>query len=48
VTSRFAFGANWVRLLRVLDDERIKSGEKSLMDMLGEDDLAGKTFLDIG
>jgi len=46
--NRFAFGANWARFLSVLDNDRITSAEKSLQCMLGEIDLRGKTFLDIG
>jgi 2-polyprenyl-6-hydroxyphenyl methylase/3-demethylubiquinone-9 3-methyltransferase len=46
--ERFAFGANWSRFLRVLDEERIVQATDSLKDMLEVDDLNGKTFLDIG
>ena len=46
--QRFEFGANWVRFLEVLNDERIAQAEKSLCDMLGVSDLLGKSFLDIG
>jgi 2-polyprenyl-6-hydroxyphenyl methylase/3-demethylubiquinone-9 3-methyltransferase len=46
--GRFAFGENWRRFLSVLDDERIGEAERSLRDMLGQDDLAGLSFLDIG
>jgi 2-polyprenyl-6-hydroxyphenyl methylase/3-demethylubiquinone-9 3-methyltransferase len=46
--ERFAFGANWSRFLRVLDEERIVQATDSLKDMLEVDDLKGKTFLDIG
>ncbi|HEY6351160.1 MAG TPA: class I SAM-dependent methyltransferase [Candidatus Angelobacter sp.] len=45
---RFAFGKNWQRFLRYLNDERIAEAEKSLREMLEVEDLAGKTFLDIG
>lgn len=45
---RFQFGANWSRFLEVLDDRRIAMAEASLKDRLGLDDLAGKTFLDVG
>ena len=45
---RFAFGRNWQRFLRNLSDETIVEAEKSLLSMLGVDDLKGKTFLDIG
>ena len=45
---RFAFGKNWQRFLRYLNDERILEAEKSLRDMLGVPSLAGQSFLDIG
>lgn len=46
--ERFAFGANWARFLRVLDDERIAEAERSLQDMLGVASLRGRFFLDAG
>lgn len=46
--ERFAFGANWARFLRVVNDERIRRAERSLLDMLEAENLAGKSFLDIG
>ena len=46
--ERFAFGANWARFLSVLSEERILEAERSLLDMLGESSLQGKTFLDVG
>jgi 2-polyprenyl-6-hydroxyphenyl methylase/3-demethylubiquinone-9 3-methyltransferase len=46
--ERFEFGANWKRFLNALNEERIALAEKSLRDMLGIRDFAGKTFLDIG
>lgn len=45
---RFGFGDNWRRFLDVLDDDRIAVAEDSLKSMLGEESLAGKTFVDIG
>src|SRR5436309_12252511 len=45
---RFAFGRNWQRFLKVLDDDRIAEAESSLRVMLEIDDLKGKCFLDIG
>ncbi len=44
---RFKFGENWSRFLGVLNEERIRAAEKSLMGML-ETQLAGVSFLDIG
>src|SRR3989442_1148016 len=46
--TRFPFGKNWKRFLSSLDDQRITNAEKSLKQMLGVEDLHGKTFLDIG
>ena len=46
--DRFAFGENWSRFARLLDDRRIAEAESSLRSMLGVDDLAGRSFLDIG
>jgi 2-polyprenyl-6-hydroxyphenyl methylase/3-demethylubiquinone-9 3-methyltransferase len=46
--ERFEFGRNWSAFLSVLDDERIAKAEESLRQMLGVEDLNGKTFLDIG
>ncbi|HLJ28095.1 MAG TPA: class I SAM-dependent methyltransferase [Candidatus Angelobacter sp.] len=46
--ARFAFGRNWQRFLRYLNDDRIAEAEKSLCEMLGLKDLKGKSFLDIG
>lgn len=46
--ERFAFGDNWDRYLRVLDEGRIQRTIDSLKSMLEVDSLAGKSFLDIG
>lgn len=46
--ERFRFGANWARFLELLDDQRISQAEQSLREMLGVDDLRGRTFLDVG
>ncbi len=46
--ERFEFGANWAQFLELLDDRRIALAEQSLLTMLGERDLHGKRFLDIG
>ncbi len=46
--ERFAFGANWMRFLSVLNEDRIQQAEQSLSSMLGVADLQGKRFLDIG
>ena len=46
--ERFEFGENWGRFLAVLDDARIDRAAESLKAMLEVEDLAGKSFLDIG
>src|SRR5229473_3051952 len=46
--ERFAFGENWARFLALLDDQRIKDAEESLQSKLGVENLAGKSFLDVG
>ena len=46
--ERFEFGKNWSKFLALLNDQRIAEAEASLKRMLEYDDLAGKSFLDIG
>ena len=46
--ERFEFGKNWTSFLGVLNEQRIAQAEQSLRDMLGVDDLRGRSFLDIG
>jgi 2-polyprenyl-3-methyl-5-hydroxy-6-metoxy-1,4-benzoquinol methylase len=46
--NRFAFGRNWQRFLARLDEERIVEAERSLKAMLELENLAGKSFLDVG
>lgn len=46
--ERFAFGANWQRFLRILDDERIDAATASLRTMLGVESLSGLSFADVG
>jgi 2-polyprenyl-6-hydroxyphenyl methylase/3-demethylubiquinone-9 3-methyltransferase len=46
--SRFAFGENWSRFLREVDEARIREAEQSLCGMLNAKSLQGKRFLDIG
>lgn len=45
---RFAFGDNWSKFLKLLDEDRITRAEQGLKRMLGSESLAGKTFLDVG
>src|SRR3989442_3589142 len=46
--ERFAFGENWARFLALLDDQRIRDAEESLQSELEVENLAGKSFLDVG
>lgn len=46
--TRFEFGKNWTQFLKLLNDSRITQAEKSICEMLGVNDLAGKSFLDAG
>jgi 2-polyprenyl-6-hydroxyphenyl methylase/3-demethylubiquinone-9 3-methyltransferase len=46
--ARFAFGENWARFLRVLDEARIERAERSLREMLKLERLDGLRFLDVG
>jgi len=46
--KRFEFGRNWSRFLVLLDEERIRTAEDSLREMLRVEDLVGRSFLDIG
>jgi len=46
--ERFSFGENWTAFLRTLDDERVAQAESSLLEMLGVEDLSGRSFLDAG
>jgi 2-polyprenyl-6-hydroxyphenyl methylase/3-demethylubiquinone-9 3-methyltransferase len=45
---RFAFGRNWQRFLRLLNEQRIANAERSLCDMLEVTTLEDLSFLDIG
>ena len=45
---RFAFGANWTRFLRDVDEARIADAMASLCAMLECTTLSGRRFLDIG
>ena len=44
----FAFGRNWQRFVRLLDDNRIAATERYLRGMLQAERLDGLRFLDIG
>ena len=46
--TRFAFGANWKSFVKLIDETRIDAARRSLTKTLGDTDLSGRTFLDIG
>jgi hypothetical protein len=46
--ERFAFGENWARFLRELNDTRIGLAEQSVRDLTMLEDLKGLRFLDAG
>lgn len=46
--NRFEFGANWRKFLGGLNEARIEAGKASLRDLLEEETLEDKTFLDAG
>lgn len=45
---RFAFGDNWLRFLRRMDEERVEHARASLAQMLDRETLEGETLLDVG
>ena len=45
---RFSFGRNWASFLKRLNEARIAEAEKNLIEFLGEESLAGRSFLDVG
>ena len=46
--SHFSFGENWSHYAEKIDEARIEEAEKSLMRLVGRENIEGKTFLDIG
>ena len=46
--QRFGFGENWSRFLALVDERRIREGERSLVEMLGRNRLDGMRFCDVG
>lgn len=47
--KNFNFGKNWLEFShQFVDEEKIKEAEKSLANLLGEENIKDKTFLDIG
>ena len=45
---RFSFGRNWASFAKRLNEARIAKAEKNLIEFLGEESLAGRSFLDVG
>ena len=46
--DRFEFGKNWESFAPLIDDEAIRRAEDRMASFLGNRDLSGRTFLDIG
>ncbi|MEU8382067.1 class I SAM-dependent methyltransferase [Streptosporangium sp. NPDC048865] len=46
--DRFAFGRNWKAFVGLVDEDRVQRAIDSLRATLGVEDLAGRTFLDVG
>ena len=46
--ERFDFGKNWQNFLESLTDEKVKTAEESVKELLGLDTLVGKKFIDVG
>ncbi|MGD9643665.1 MAG: class I SAM-dependent methyltransferase [Elusimicrobiales bacterium] len=46
--ARFGFGENWKAYASCIAEDRIHFAERSILAMLGEGALAGKTFADVG
>jgi len=48
LASHFAFGENWSRYARVVNDDHLEAATTELVRLLGRSDLWGLRFLDIG
>lgn len=46
--KRFMFGKNWKSFSSSINEEVISHAERSLIEMIGKENLNGKSFLDIG
>jgi 2-polyprenyl-6-hydroxyphenyl methylase/3-demethylubiquinone-9 3-methyltransferase len=46
--TAFTFGRNWQDFSRQLDEDRVRSAERSLVDLLGRESLAGASLIDVG
>lgn len=47
-TDRFAFGRNWQKFSRLIDERRVEAAVTGLTGLLQRTDLVDRTFLDIG
>jgi 2-polyprenyl-3-methyl-5-hydroxy-6-metoxy-1,4-benzoquinol methylase len=45
---RFSFGANWLKFSKHINEHTIETAKKSLVEMISENSLQGKSVLDIG
>lgn len=48
VETHFAFGENWAEYAKHIDAIKIEEAEKGLLKLVTKEELASKTFLDIG
>ena len=46
--TRFAFGENWSDFSHTLNPSKVAAARAGIVALLGEEDLSGKTFLDVG
>jgi 2-polyprenyl-6-hydroxyphenyl methylase/3-demethylubiquinone-9 3-methyltransferase len=46
--THFAFGKNWASYAKLIDKAKIDEAKKGLLRLIPAEDLAGKSFLDIG
>jgi len=49
MTDQFDFGDNWLEFsVRVLTEKKVNEARKDFQSLIGNYNLAGKSFLDIG
>jgi SAM-dependent methyltransferase len=48
VSTHYEFGENWRKYAGLINDQRISAAERGLAKLLTREELAGRTFLDIG
>jgi predicted RNA methylase len=46
--SHFSFGENWAQYSEKINERRIEEAERSLIRLVGREQIEGRTFLDIG